>query len=107
MIRGQALSSVKLRSGPGTEYPELGYGLKFGNKIEASEHINQWLHIVKINGVDMSVSGWASAGTSQQYIKWEVIEAPPDNPPVPPTPPEPDEYILHIKDGITRKFVPL
>lgn len=26
--------------------------------------------------------------------------------PVPPTPPPSSEYILHVKDGVTRKFIP-
>jgi hypothetical protein len=48
-----------------------------------------WLHLTSVNGVP--VDGWAAA----MFIPYRALEVLP-----------PEEYILHVKDGVTRKFIP-
>jgi len=50
--------------------------------IIATENIFQWLHLAE--------GGWVSAGSKQQYIKWEVVPDS-DDPPPPPTIPDPTD----------------
>ena len=83
VIKGVALGTVKRRQSPaGAEFVPPRY-LYTGDRIEASENSNQWLHITKINDVAISGDEWASAGATQQYIRWEWVEV--TIPPEPPT----------------------
>ena len=82
LITGTALGSVNIRTAPNGD-PTGRYLLK-GDKIEADKNQNQWLHLTKINGVTQTDPNlWASAGTSQQYISWQIVtDPPPVDPPV-------------------------
>lgn len=85
MITGTALGSVTIRDAPAGV--SLNKYLLIGDKIEASEHSLQWLHLTKITHPDGSVvtpglNWWASAGTNQQYIQWQEVITPPPPPPV-------------------------
>jgi hypothetical protein len=84
IIIGEALGSVYIRSGAGTEHQIVG-SLKAGDKIEAIENVFQWLHLSRVNGAPV-VGEWASAGSSQQYIKWAWVDVtdPVVDPPAPP-----------------------
>jgi hypothetical protein len=94
VIQGVAKTNVLMRIGPGTGYPTAEWNGK--NYIPAGATIEavypnqaQWLKIVKINGAPVGLDVYASAGTSQQYIGWEVVtvaEEPPTDPPVNKTP---------------------
>lgn len=60
-----------------------------GQVIEADELDDGWLHLTS------PMVGWSSA----QYIDYEEVPGPVEPPPS-------GEYILHVKDGVTRKFIP-
>lgn len=104
VIKGTAKGNVRIRQSPaGATYNPERY-LYLGDSIEADRNEAQWLHITKINGIGVSYETWASAGTTQQYISWDWVEVP--NPDPDPEPEPVEEYILYVKDGVIRKFIP-
>lgn len=106
VIQGTVLGSVKIRNAPaGAEFIPPRY-LYPGNTIEASENSAQWLHLTKINGVAVSDTEWASAGSSQQYIRWSWVDV------VTPPPPSGGEPVVtgatvHFEDGSSVELVPV
>lgn len=100
IIRGTVIGNVRLRQSPAGAVFSPERFLLIGDVIEASGNQAQWLRVTKINGVPTTTETWASAGANEQYIRWDWITIPdPDPEPV-------EEYILHVKDGVTRKFIP-
>jgi len=56
---------------------------------------DQWVHLYEVNGI--AVNGWVAVKhMGQTYTTLRLIT----------TTPTPTEYILHVKDGVTRKFIP-
>lgn len=54
-----------------------------------------------IHASGFGLSGWSKA----QWFSYSVSTTPPE-PPMPPAPPAAaEEYVLHVKDGVTRKFI--
>lgn len=87
VIQGTAKGTVTRRdAAAGNSFSPPRY-LKLGDTIEADKRdtvLPQWLHLTKINGVTIASEEWASAGTQQQYIGWQWVDAPPVVPPVTP-----------------------
>jgi GH25 family lysozyme M1 (1,4-beta-N-acetylmuramidase) len=101
VIKGVAVGNVTRRKSPAGESFVPARYLMTGDTIEASENINQWLHLSKINGEPVTDTEWASAGASQQYIKWSWVDVPTD-PPAPPVTTLPDlPYTITLGDNIT------
>jgi GH25 family lysozyme M1 (1,4-beta-N-acetylmuramidase) len=85
IIQGEALGNVTRRKTPAGETFTPARFLFPGDKIEASQNQYQWLKLSKINGVPVVGEEWASAGTLQQYIKWEWVNVAEPDPPDAPT----------------------
>ena len=77
MITGTVLANVSLRATP-IDGAVIGY-LTPQQTIKATDHQFQWLHISEVDGV--AKIGWASAGTQEQYIRWEDVPVVVDPPP--------------------------
>jgi hypothetical protein len=91
------VGAVKIRMEPGgAEYNPPRY-LYNNDKIKASEvYDGRWLKLYEVNGV--ASVGWSSAGSNQDYIRWDWVQDP--EPPPPPPPPPVGPPILHIRsDG--------
>ena len=107
IIKGDVLGSVFIRIGAGTSYAEVGH-LSLGDAIEARGNMYQWLNLSKINDIPCPTNWWASAGSSQQYIKWAWVDVVVE-PPAPPVPEiTPPDYILAFWEATnqTRKYLP-
>lgn len=102
MITGTALGAVKIRTGPGTTFPETGEYLQKGDTIEASENQAQWLHLTKINGVAVQGTKWASAGMNEQYINWSEVPDPGPGPDPEPEP-NPDDIVEILSSTVTYR----
>jgi GH25 family lysozyme M1 (1,4-beta-N-acetylmuramidase) len=89
-------NGLNFRNGPGTQYKDIG-DLWVGDKVYGElDTATNWIHfnkIVRVSGAVENVDGWASAFS--QYM--QLVDY---------APPVGDEYILHVKDGVERKFVP-
>jgi hypothetical protein len=86
MIKGTTLVKCKVYDKPsgGNTIRTIGANVV----ITATENKFQWLHLTE--------GGWVSAGTKQQYIKWNVVaDVPP--PPFPPPPISVTRQITEIK----------
>jgi len=109
IIKGDVLGSVFIRVGAGATYPDVGH-LSVGDKIEARGNMYQWLNLSKINDMPCPSNWWASAGSSQQYIKWAwvTVTDPVVDPPPPPAEITPPDYILAywMATNQTRKYLP-
>lgn len=83
MLYGEVTAtSLYTRNGPGKSYQIVDPGLYKGDKVEASEEVGGWWHLIKINGVSVpALQVWASGA----YI-------------TPITPPEPSILVSHIFD---------
>lgn len=111
MITGTVKSTLNIRLGKGGVV--TGEYLYANDTIEASEHDYQWLHLSKIThaGISVDVSAnnwWASAGSTQQYIGWEEVTAPPTEPPVEPPADnkKPVKALMYYPDGTTEEWFP-
>jgi hypothetical protein len=88
----EALVSLKVRSGPSTDYPQT-QGLAIGDKVEGIlDPASNWIHIsriIRVNGNIFAFDGWCSGYSG--YVRL-LEETPPDPDPEPePTPtPSPD-----------------
>lgn len=65
-------------------------GVRMGEIIQASDLYNGILQV--------SPSRW----TKKMWFEPVTVSEPPPPPPLPAS----GEYILHVKDGVTRKFIP-
>lgn len=102
-----------IRSGARTTYPQVGT-LPVGGVAKArmddvftytqdsydgtvlkAKAGDQWVHVYDVNGT--AVNGWIAVRHMGQVFT--VLTTVISNP-------EPAEYILHVKDGVTRKFLP-
>ena len=101
VIKGTAKGTVKRRKSPaGAEFFPPRY-LYDGDQIEASGNENQWLHLSKINGALVTDEEWASAGSSEQYISWEWVDATDPEPEPPPITTYPDlPYTIVLGDDV-------
>jgi hypothetical protein len=66
-----------------------------GDTVEGGTLGNGYASISKKNGA--SLNG---------FVRSSVLRLSSVTPPPPPPPAASDEYILHVKDGVTRKFIP-
>ena len=106
IIKGEVLGSVYIRTGAGATYAAVGH-LNVGDKIEARGNVYQWLNLSKINGMPCPTNWWASAGSSQQYIKWAWVDVVVDPPPPVPEITPPDYIIAYwTATNQTRKYLP-
>jgi lysozyme len=92
IVLDTATPYVNLRDNPLTGAQDIGnlYPKDVITADEVRQTDRTWLHITSING--QAATGWAAAS----FVEYHFIEEP--NPS--------SEYILHVKDGVTRKFVP-
>lgn len=86
-IEGTVVQTVRLRSGPGTDYPTALWNgrdyLQAGTGIKAiyPPTDGKWLHLTEIQGAVVTGDLWSSAGSLQQYIAWHVVTVPDEPPP--------------------------
>lgn len=109
--------SINIRSGPSSGFSDIG-DLFRGDVVAVEERSGNWSRIVDARHPDgspvllsggrgplSSYSGqcWA---TNAYFVQVSALPGTPPPDPDPDPPPEPEEYILHVKDGVTRKFLP-
>lgn len=68
-----------------------------GNQVRKGD---KWLHVTRVNGV--AEDGWMAITHKGDLISDFVSETP-DEPPV--ESPNDEEYILHVKGNVQRKFI--
>jgi GH25 family lysozyme M1 (1,4-beta-N-acetylmuramidase) len=98
-MQGKVLVNLFIRPTPSTQYAYVGQ-LAPNDIVEGTRLDSGWWKLSKwMRGTTVMVlprlDCYAYEGASSGYI--QTITAPP--------PPPSEEYILHVKDGVTRKFV--
>ena len=105
-------TSLKIRSGPGTTYPEKYpplFGLKTGDKVYGDlDPVSNWFHfneIHRVTGQTEIFDGWSSAvgwdSANPQYMTVKTLATPP--PPTSTVAPVPYTYSFTIGDDVTYK----
>jgi len=106
-------TAVNIRVGPGASYQDVGDLVKRDVVQLTGSPIGGWAPykvaqhadgtpVKLINGVVLDISNTQTFWSTNAYFV-EVAGLP--NPTEPP-PPVVDEYILYVKDGVSRKFIP-
>ena len=72
-IVGTLASPLNIRSGPGTNYSDIG-NLYVGDKLEASESVGGWWKLTKINNAPVAVTETYAYANGGLYIR---TDAPP------------------------------
>lgn len=108
-------NSINIRSGPSAVFSDIG-DLFRADVVAVEEKSGSWSRIVDAqhpDGSPVQLTGgrgplsqysgqcWA---TNAYFVQVAGMPNPPDPDPEPP--PASNEYILHVKDGVTRKFIP-
>lgn len=102
--------AINIRSGPSSGFADIG-DLARGDVVAVEEKSGSWYRFtdarhadgtpVQLAGGRGPLSGYSGQcwGTNAYFIQVDGM------PGTPPPPPPSDEYILHVKDGVTRKFI--
>ena len=106
--------AVNIRSGPSSGTSDLG-DLVRNDVVEVTERSGNWSRIVDAQHADGSPVMLANGRGAVAFYSgqcWATnayfvqVAGMPNSEPPPEEPPPATEYILHVKDGVTRKFIP-
>lgn len=108
--------AVNIRSGPSSGYTDIG-DLQRDDVVAVEAKSGTWFKFtdaqhpdgspVQLAGGRGPVSAYTGQcwATNAYFVQVAGMPKPPAPDPDPEEPPA-DEYILHVKDGVTRKFLP-